>query len=76
MRLEELIYKLNMEIMKEFGIENAVHTIQMEHKVFDQIVIREYSKAINEGRYTFTYSPSSMNDFKICGVRVLARAKD
>ena len=74
MKIDEIVYKLNYEIEKEYGIKNAIHTIIMNHKSFDNIVINMYRDSDIDsdiGRYSFT--PSSMNDCKICGIRVLAR---
>lgn len=73
MKIDEILYKLNLEIEKETGIQNAVHTVIMTHEAFDRTVIQLF-RTSEPLRYSF--APSSMSDCVFNGVRVLAREKD
>lgn len=67
--IEQIIYEMNMKIYKEYGIKNAIHTIIMDHKSFDEIVVSLF----RSGASAYKFRPSDMNDLHLAGVRVLAR---
>lgn len=71
MSIEQIIAELNHKIMQEYGIENAVHTLIMNHEAFDRVVIELFRKT----RDRYSFQPSSMSDLHIYGVRVLARPR-
>lgn len=72
MKIDEIIYKLNAEIEKQYGIRDAVHTLVMSHEAFDRTVIEMF----RSDPYRYRFSPSEMNDMQILGVRILAREKE
>lgn len=71
MRIDEILYKMNIEIEKEYNLSEPVIEITLTHEAFDKMVIDMAKFNKNESRY----SPSWMNDFKIFNVRIKARKR-
>lgn len=55
MKLEEIIYRMNNELLRQYGIENAIHTVVFDHKAFDEIVVQEFRKK----HLRFMHKPSA-----------------
>ncbi len=74
MKIDEILIRLNMEIEKQYGMRNAIHTVEMNHEAFDRIII-DLMRSDRLGWHSARPSarPSGMNDCKICGVRVNVR---
>lgn len=72
MKIDEIIFKLNYEIEKHYGLNQAVHTVIMNHEAFDQTITSLWESA----NYKDSFTPSGINDFTITGVRILARSAE
>lgn len=71
MRLDEILYQMNQEIEKAYGIRNAVIKITLTHEAFDKMVF----DMAKHSEYSAHYTPAWMNDFGIFGVRIEARKR-
>lgn len=75
MKIDEILMRLNYEIEKETQISNAVHTVMMTHEAFNRTIIELYRSKEFVERAKYAFTPSSMNDCQIYGIRVLARER-
>lgn len=69
-RIDEILFNMWKEIEANYGMQNSVLKITVTHELFDKMV---FSMAETK-KYSAHYTPSWMNDFNICGVRIEARA--
>ena len=74
MTLDEIILRFRNDLIKTYGpvAEKELLTINFGYELFDLAMIDMYQKSAAK----FHYSPSSMNDMRVCGVKINARHKD
>lgn len=70
--IEEIIFEFNNKLQMTYGKPNMVHTIIMDHESFNETIIELFKS----GDFKYKFRPSDMNDLRLAGVRVLARAKE
>lgn len=70
-RIDQILHEMNLQIEESYNLKGAVLKITMTHEAFDTMVL-EMAK---NNKYSAYYTPSYMNDFVICGVRIEARSK-
>ncbi len=74
MSLDEIIFKFRADLIKHYGpiAERELLSINFGYGLYDAAMIDMFQKTMDK----FSYSPSSMSDMRICGVRINARHKD
>lgn len=72
MKFEEALYKFNLEIIAEYGIE-GITKIGLDPELFSRVMIDLHRDGA--GKYS-NFRVESMGEFKINGIQLLARRKD
>jgi len=67
-KFDEILNRFRAELFEHYGKEPKFKLI-LDHEMFDDVMIAMHAKGM-----TTTFSPSSMNDNRVCGIKIEARS--
>ena len=72
MKIENILHELNMRILEEYGVGDAIHKVILSHEALDRVLTDFYKTS----RMCSSFTPSGCNDLTIANVRLEAREPD
>jgi len=77
MKFEEALSNFTHELIKEYGIDDPITKIGIDPKVLDRIYVElAEDRTYTDFSLSCRISTSSLNEFSLRGVRIVARKKD